>query len=155
MQKGVEMKTQNVPLTRLHAHPRNARGKSEYDRCAVADLAASIRAHGVLQPLVVQSNAEGYEILAGHRRHAALRRLKVKEAPCVVLEPEDGEAGLAVLLTDNTQHKAVDPLREAEAVEQLVSGLSEDKHPHDRAATMLGKSVAWRSWGLHPSSQRH
>ncbi len=137
------MRVTPVRVSRLERHTQDTRHKGEYRRADLADLSTSIRQHGLLQPLIVQRSDEGYEILAGHRRYAALQALGAKEAPCVVLDPEDDQAALSVLLTDNAQHKAVDPLMEADVVKRLVEGLSEDKHPQDRAAATLGKSVAW------------
>ncbi len=138
------MKTRTVPLTELVRHALNARATGEYGPADLAGLIASIREHGLLQPLVVAPLNNGqHTILAGHRRHAALKALKIEAAPCVVLTPDDNQAALAALLTDNTQHKPVDPLKEAQAVQQLAEGLASEKHPHDRASAMLGKSVAW------------
>ncbi len=99
------MKTESLPLSHLKRHAQNARHKGEYRKADLADLIASIREHGLLQPLVVKRNGAGYEILAGHRRHAALKALKAKDAPCIVLDPEDDKAALAVLLTENAQRR--------------------------------------------------
>lgn len=71
-----------------------------------------------------------------------LVELGVKTAPCVVLEGDEQES-LAVLLGENASHKAIDPLREASAVAKLVEGFADEKHAYDRAAAVLGKSVAW------------
>ncbi len=131
-----------LAVERLRRHFANARSKREYTKQEVADLAASIREHGLLQPLVVTPDGDNYTILAGHRRHAALVSLGMKEAPCVVLDGDE-QASLAVLLGDNASHKPVDPLREAAAVAKLVDGFSAEKHPYDRAAAVLGKSASW------------
>ena len=131
-----------LPVAALRRHPSNAREKREYTKQEVADLAASIREHGLLQPLVVTPDGDHYTILAGHRRHAALLSLGMKEAPCVVLDGDE-QASLAVLLGENASHKPVDPLREAAAVAKLVDGFSAEKHPYDRAAAVLGKSASW------------
>ncbi len=132
----------SLPLTALRRHPDNARLKGEYTKSDLADLMASIKEHGLLQPLVVTKDGDNCTILAGHRRHAALLQLGIETAPCVVIEGDDQEA-LAVLLTENAQHRAPDPLKEAEAVAKLVEGLAAERHSHDRAAAILGKSVAW------------
>ncbi len=137
------MRPRDIPLASLTASANNTRQRADTTKSAVADLAASIREHGLLQPLVVTRASGGeHRILAGHRRYAALRSLKEKSAPCIVMDVDDDNA-LAVLVTDNAQHRAVDALKEAEAVNQIVQGLSEERHPHDRASTMLGRSVAW------------
>ena len=129
-------------LRHLRRHGANARDKREYTKAEVADLVASVREHGLLQPLVVTPDRDSYRILAGHRRHAALKVLGMTEAPCVVVDADEAKA-LAILVSDNGQHRAVDPLREAEAVAKLVEGLAGQDHPHDRAAAVLGKSASW------------
>ena len=136
------METLILRTTVLRRHPDNARAKREYTKKEIADLVSSIREHGLLQPLVVTPDGDGHVILAGHRRHAALVELGLATAPCVVLEGDEQES-LAVLLGDNASHKSVDPIREAAAVAKLVEGFAEEKHPYERAAAILGKSVAW------------
>lgn len=138
------MKQVELPLAALVAHVSNARSQSEYRRQELAELIGSIRTHGLLQPLVVaRCDADRYTILAGHRRHAALKAMKLSVAPCVVLDEAESEHELSVLLTDNAQHQTVDPLKEADAIKHLLTELSGEKHPLDRVATLLGKSVAW------------
>lgn len=136
------MKTLDIPVAALRRHPDNARARHEYTKREIADLAASIREHGLLQPLLVAPDGDGFVIIAGHRRHAALATLGVAKAACVVLEGDDQES-LAVLLGENASHKAVDPLREAAAVAKLVEGFADEPHPYDRAAAVLGKSASW------------
>lgn len=136
------MKVVSVSVSDLHRHADNARSKRDYTKGEVADLASSIREHGLLQPLVVTQDGDNYTILAGHRRHAALVSLGIKEAPCVVLDGDEQES-LGILLGENASHRAVDPLREASAVAKLVNGFAEEKAPYERAASVLGKSVAW------------
>ncbi len=136
------MRVETLHTGGLRRHPSNARPKGEYTKSEIADLAASIREHGLLQPLVVTPDGDQYTLLAGHRRHAALVSLGLKEAPCIVLNGDE-QASLAVLLGDNASHKPVDPLREAAAVAKLVDGFSAEKHPYDRAAAVLGKSASW------------
>jgi ParB/RepB/Spo0J family partition protein len=136
------MKTVNLDVASLRRHPDNARDKRECTKKEVSELAASIKEHGLLQPLVVTPDGDGHLILAGHRRHAALASLGLKQASCVVLDGDEQDS-LAILLGENASHKAVDPLRESSAVAKLVEGFAEETHPFDRAAAVLGKSVAW------------
>lgn len=136
------MKTLDLELPRLRRHSDNARNRRAYTEKEVADLATSIREHGLLQPLVVKSDGDDYTILAGHRRHAALVALGRSVAPCVVLDADE-QTSLAVLLGDNATHQVVDPLREASAVAKLVEGFADETHPYDRAAAVLGKCTSW------------
>ena len=137
------MDTLVLSISNINPNPRNARAKREYTKAELKDLITSIREHGLLQPLVVTPVDDTYTVLAGHRRLAAMKALKATRVPCVVLDEQGGGAGLAVLLTDNAQHRAVDPILEAGTVESLVESLKDQRQPHDRAAAMLGKSVAW------------
>src|SRR5436309_1231388 len=83
------MKLTALPLGRLIRHSANARDRRECGKDEVTDLASSIREHGLLQPLVITPDGEDYTILAGHRRHAALIRLGIDTAPCVVVEGDE------------------------------------------------------------------
>lgn len=136
------MKSVHLSLGSLQRHSRNARDPREYKRSALPELVASIREHGLLQPLVVTPDGDNYTILAGHRRHAAAASLGMREVPCVVLEADEQDS-LAVLLGENASHRPVDPLREAAGVAKLVQGFAEEKHPYDRASAVLGKSASW------------
>jgi ParB/RepB/Spo0J family partition protein len=136
------MKTTTLPVASLRRHPDNARTKSDYSNGEIADLVASIKEHGLLQPLVVAANGDGHQILAGHRRHAALKALGVETVPCIVVTADE-QGSLGVLITENATHKAVDPLREAAAVAKVVEGVADEKRPYERAAAILGKSVGW------------
>jgi len=140
--KEVSVRSGSLAADSLRRHPSNARSQGAYTKAELADLAASIREHGLLQPLVVTPDGDSYVILAGHRRHAALKLLKFQDASCIVLDANE-QMSLAILLSDNGQHRPVDPLHEAEAVAKLVETLADQDHPHDRAAAVLGKSATW------------
>lgn len=82
-------------------------------------LRASIREHGLLQPIVVRPLEHGFEIVAGHRRFEACRCLRWRFIPCKIREFTDREA-YEVQLTENVQRKSMDPLEEAEAFSRYV-----------------------------------
>lgn len=129
------MKIQQLAVEALRPHPKNPRPAP-----VVQELADSIKVHGFLSPLVVRDDGGGkYTILAGHRRALAAKELGLAEVPCHVLEADAAKA-LEVLLADNLHHEAVDPLLEAEAVEQLLK--LQDWGVRD-VADHLGKSVRW------------
>lgn len=136
------MRTTRLEIAALRHHPDNARAPREYTKRAVSELAASIEEYGLLQPLLVTPDGGGYTILAGHRRHAALKALGHAEAPCVVVDADEAK-GLAILLADNGLHQAVDALKEADTIGRLIENLAGQDHPHDRAAAMVGKSPSW------------
>lgn len=104
---------------------------------ALEALADSIRAQGVIQPIVVRRKASGrYEIIAGERRFRAALRVGLKELPAIVREVSD-EAALAVALVENIQREALDPLEEARGIARLIE---EFDLTHERAGEILGRS---------------
>jgi len=101
---------QVVPLADLHESKRNPR--KHFNAEALAELAASIAAKGVLTPLLVRPNAAGYEIAAGHRRYRAAKAAGVDQVPAIVREMTDTEF-LEILTIENLQREDVHPLEEA------------------------------------------
>ncbi|MFQ5746807.1 MAG: ParB/RepB/Spo0J family partition protein [Gemmatimonadota bacterium] len=88
---------------------------------ALAELAASIRENGLLQPLVVRAAGAAWELVAGERRLRALQMLEWEKAPAVVRELAD-EQMLIVALVENLQRAALSPLEEAAGYQQLIDG---------------------------------
>lgn len=88
---------------------------SDDDHC----LIASIREHGLLQPILIRPLAHGFEIVAGHRRFHACRSLRWRFIPCKIRELTDKEA-YEIQLTENMQRKSMDPIEEAEAFRRYV-----------------------------------
>jgi ParB/RepB/Spo0J family partition protein len=106
-----------VPLSRLAAHPENIRD----DVGDVTELAASIEAQGILQPLVVIPGDGGqYFIVAGHRRLAAARVAGLVSVPVVVRRDITGDQVLAAMLTENLQRANLNPIEEAKAFRKLT-----------------------------------
>jgi ParB family chromosome partitioning protein len=119
--------TDYVHISRLRAHPRNIRR----DLGDLAELAASIRAQGILQPLVVQHHVTepgAYEVIAGHRRLAAARLAGLEEIPVTVRQrPRNNSAAqaLEVMLVENCLRRDLGPVEKAEAMGALRNhGLS-------------------------------
>ena len=83
------------------------------------ELKSSIRELGLLQPIVVRPLGHLFEIVAGHRRHAACRALRWRSIPCRVRELSDRQA-YEVQLAENLQRKSMDPVEEAEAYHRYV-----------------------------------
>jgi ParB family chromosome partitioning protein len=88
---------------------------SDEDNC----LIASIREHGLLQPILIRPLSHGFEIVAGHRRFHACRSLRWRFIPCKIRELADKEA-YEIQLTENMQRKSMDPIEEAEAFRRYV-----------------------------------
>lgn len=105
---------------------------------ALEGLAESIRAQGVVQPIVVRPTADGYEIVAGERRWRAARMAGLKRIPAIVREIPD-QAALAVALIENIQRADLNPLEEASALQRLQK---EYKLTHQQCAQAVGRSRA-------------
>src|SRR6266540_3601503 len=90
--------TTRVPLETIRPSPRNPRRRL----LDIAELAESIRAHGLLQPIVLRPVDESFEVVAGHRRLAAVRDLGWTDIPAVVREANEGEA-FVLTLVENLQ----------------------------------------------------
>ena len=106
---------------------------------SLQDLADSISAQGVVQPIVVRSIGEGrFEIIAGERRWRASQLAGLHEIPAVVREVED-RAAIAIALIENIQREDLNPLEEARALERLIR---EFEITHEQAAEAVGRSRA-------------
>ncbi|WP_348943681.1 ParB/RepB/Spo0J family partition protein [Chitinibacter sp. FCG-7] len=122
--------------------PGKYQPRSLMDEDALQELAASIRAQGLMQPILVraiadnQSATERYEIIAGERRWRAAQLAGLSEIPALVREIAD-EAALAMALIENIQRENLNPLEEAIGIQRLVDefGLTQEA-----AAQALGKS---------------
>ncbi len=111
--------------------------RREMDPEALEDLANSIRAQGVIQPIVVRHMLGGrYEIVAGERRWRASQLAGLKEIPAIVKDIPD-EAAIAIALIENIQRENLNPVEEAVALQRL---LEEFSMTHSQVAEAVGKS---------------
>jgi ParB family chromosome partitioning protein len=126
-----------APIDRLQ--PGRYQPRTKMDQGALEELAASIRAQGLMQPILVRpAGGERYEIIAGERRWRAARIAGLAEVPIVVREVSD-QAALAMALIENIQREDLNPLEEAQGVQRLV----EEFHlTHQEAAEAIGRSRA-------------
>jgi len=111
---------------RIHPNPRQPRRRFEEE--ALEELAASIREHGILQPLLVSEDGEGgYLLLAGERRWRAARLAGLEKVPAVIREKVDNRRELEMALVENLQRRDLTPMEEARAFEELrrQEGLSQ------------------------------
>jgi ParB family chromosome partitioning protein len=114
-------------IEELYPSPEQPRRK--FDDAKLAELAESIKVHGIIVPLVVRPRPEGgYYLIAGERRWRAAQRAGVHEIPVVVQDVEEGEA-LERALVENLQRADLGPLEEAAAFQRLVDefGLTQDE----------------------------
>ena len=125
-----------VPVERVRPSPFQPR--RDFDPAALEELAASIRAQGVVQPVVVRPAGEGYELVAGERRWRAAQMAGLTEIPAVVREVDDRTAA-ALALIENIQRQDLNPIEEARGLARLIEefGLT-----HRQAAEAVGRSRA-------------
>lgn len=115
------------------------------DDAAEADLARSVRATGILQPLVVRRVGERYRLVVGHRRYEAAVEAGLPMVPVVVdPSPEDPDAVLQ--LVENTQREPMDPLDVSRAVVALLG--AEPELTQEAWARRMGRSPSWVSDAL-------
>ena len=99
--------------------PNKFQPRTQMDDARIDDLARSIRANGIIQPIVVRKVEQGYEIIAGERRWRAAQRAGLHRVPVVVRDiPEDRL--LAVALIENVQREDLNPIEEAHAYRRLA-----------------------------------
>ncbi|HEV8652435.1 MAG TPA: ParB/RepB/Spo0J family partition protein [Actinomycetes bacterium] len=123
-----------VPLDKVDPNPRQPRGS--FDGEAMEELAASIGAVGVLQPIVVRPNGDRYQIVMGERRVRAAKQAGLSTIPAVVRVTEDHFL-LRDALLENVHREDLNPLEEAAAYEQLLSDFSVT---HEQLANRIGRS---------------
>jgi len=116
----------HLPLTSIHANPMQPRTVFQADR--LEELAASIRANGIIQPIVVRQHHDGYQIIAGERRWRAAKIAGVNEVPVVVQDVADPRM-LELALIENIQREDLNPIETAHAYERLSRelGLSHEE----------------------------
>ena len=116
--------------------PNREQPRSRFDQDALRELAASIRAVGVLQPIIVRKSGERYEIIAGERRFRAARLAGLDEIPAIVRD-WDEQKRLEAALIENLQRDDLNPIEEAVGVKRLMEAASLTQ---ERVAERLGKS---------------
>ena len=126
---------QSLPLDRIGVGKYQPRTRMDED--SLTELALSIKAQGVVQPILVRPVDGGrYEIIAGERRWRAAERAGLKEVPALVRSVPD-QAALALALIENIQREDLNPLEEAQGIARLIS---EFRLTHDAAAAAVGRS---------------
>lgn len=117
--------------------PNKAQPRRQFDEAALAELADSIREHGVLQPIAVRPLPDGsYQIIAGERRWRASRLAGLTEIPAVIVDAGEQQV-MELALIENLQREDLSPLEEAEGYRTLIEryGLTQEQ-----TASRVGKS---------------
>lgn len=118
--------TRTLPLDDIEPNPMQPRDVFQPER--LEELAASIKAHGVIQPLIVRKGGKGYQLIAGERRWRASRLAGLTEVPVVIQEITDKDL-LEVALIENIQREDLNPIETAQAFDRLSRelGLSQEE----------------------------
>jgi len=124
-----------LPIARIR--PGRYQPRTKMDQQALAELAASIRSQGLMQPVLVRPvDRDLYELVAGERRWRAAQMAGLEEVPALIREVPD-DAALAMSLIENIQRENLNPMEEAAGVQRLVE---EFKMTHEQAADAVGRS---------------
>ncbi|HEY4541058.1 MAG TPA: ParB/RepB/Spo0J family partition protein [Noviherbaspirillum sp.] len=114
--------------------------RTRMDEGALQELAASIKAQGLMQPILVRplagNGAASYEIIAGERRYRAAQLAGLDEVPVLVKDVDD-QAAAAMALIENIQREDLNPLEEAQGIHRLITDFS---FTHEQAAGAVGRS---------------
>jgi len=128
--QGVRM----LPVSAMAPHPGQPR--RHFDEAALDDLAESISARGLIQPIVVRPHGHSYQIVAGERRWRAAQRARLHEVPVLVRELTDAET-MEIALVENIQREDLNAIEEAEAYSRLIG---EFGHTQEALARLVHKS---------------
>ncbi len=123
-----------LPLDQLR--PGKYQPRTRMNPESLRELADSIRAQGVIQPVLVRAVGDGYEIIAGERRVRAAAIAGLHEVPVIIKQVPDN-AALAMALIENIQREDLNPLEEAHGVQRLIQ---EFHFTHEQAAQAIGRS---------------
>lgn len=143
-----------LPISQVESY--SAQPRKLFDEDALAELADSIREHGVIQPLTVRKLSSGYyQIIAGERRWRAARMAGLTEIPAVVIEADDQKAA-ELALVENLQREDLNPMEEAAGYQSLIQTYHMTQ---EEAARRVGKSRsavanAMRLLGLQPGVRK-
>ncbi len=142
-----------VPLASVH--PNSAQPRRYFDPTALAELAASINQHGVLQPVIVKRDGDGFLIMAGERRYRAAQLAGLAVIPALIRDDDPVE----VAMIENLQREDLSPLEEAEGLGSLIAQYG---YTHEALAELIGKSrpyvsntLALRRLPEHIKSEYH
>jgi ParB family chromosome partitioning protein len=125
---------QDIEVSTIAGNPKQPR--KAFDQAKLDELAASIREHGVVQPIVVRPKGTGYEIVAGERRWRAAKQAGLSKIPALVREFSEAQV-MEIALIENLQREDLNPVEEAEAYRLLMD---EFQLTQDDLAKRLGKS---------------
>lgn len=117
-------------------HPNPAQPRRHFSEESLQELAASLKRHGLIQPILVRPHGGGYQIVAGERRWRAAQRAQLHQVKAIVRELSDEET-LEIALIENIQRQDLNPIEEAEAYRKLCDDFG---HSQSELAAIVEKS---------------
>lgn len=135
-----EPQIQRIAVDLIHAGEYQARRR--FDQAALEELAASVAESGIVQPVVVRSEGNGYELLAGERRWRAAQIAGLHEIPAIVRDDLDDREAHVLGLIENLQRESLAPMETARGLKELSELFT---LTHEATALRIGKSRAYVS----------
>ena len=146
----------SVSLPIAQVEPGLKQPRKRFDEESLADLADSIRLHGIIQPLTVRRLASGYyQIIAGERRWRAAKLAGLAEVPAVIIEADDRKV-MELGLIENLQREDLNPMEEAQGYKSLMEdyGLTQEETAQRVGKSRSAVTNALRLLGLTPSVRK-
>ncbi len=110
----------SVKYIKIHdIMPNVNQPRKTFNEEKIEELAASIKEHGIIQPIVVRKHDKGYEIVAGERRWRAAMKAELSQVPCLIRELDD-EQNMLIAIIENMQREDLNPIEEAEGLRQMT-----------------------------------
>lgn len=123
-----------VDVNQIEANPMQPR--HQFDEEKLDNLAASIKAHGIIQPLIVTKKGNFYELIAGERRFQASKKIGLKKVPVIIREADELQK-LELAIIENIQRHDLNPIEEGKAYQKLID---EYQMTQEEVASKMGKS---------------
>ena len=124
----------SVPIQKIDIYENQPR--KFFDEEKLDELAASIKKHGVIQPLILKKQGSRYQIIAGERRYRAARLAGLKEVPAIFMDADEKET-LEISIIENIQREDLNPIEEAEGLQALIDKCG---FTQEEVAASVGKS---------------
>ena len=124
--------------------PNSDQPRKDFNQEALEELAASIKEHGVIQPVLLRPASKGYELVAGERRWRAARIAGLKTIPAIVRDLDERQNAFYALI-ENVQREDLNPIEEADGLLEIIGNYD---LTHEQAAKVVGKSRAYVSNAL-------
>ena len=116
--------------------PNSAQPRKNFDEVKLTELASSITANGVIQPLIVRESTNGYELVAGERRWRAARMSGLRTVPCIVRNFDDRQNAIVAII-ENMQREDLDPIEEALGLKSMTEKYG---FTQEQVSASLGRS---------------